>query len=330
MELSSVRALKAEMFAGAMPMALEAIHARGVAARAWALAEANTPRALALGVSPKPGGGYRLAVRLQQRALESSAVLQRIVKAAKNEVDVRYVGRVGKRATPWYQAKQHPLLTGCSVGHFGITAGTLGGFVQPVGGGNLCLLSNNHVLANENKAKKGDNILQQARDDGGVDPDDAVAWLLPFPRLKRSSKNYVDCAMAELYEGVEANTSKLTGIGKLRGLGPEFLVKGEAVSKLGRTTGLTHGKVTAFELDGIAVDYDIGRVTFDNQIEIEGAGKDPFSEGGDSGSLIVNSDKLAVALLFAGGDQGGSNGKGLTYANPIHVVLNSLKAELVV
>jgi hypothetical protein len=34
----------------------------------------------------------------------------------------------------------------------------------------------------------------------------------------------------------------------------------------------------------------------------------PFSRGGDSGSLVVDADNKAVALLFAGGDQGGANG----------------------
>jgi hypothetical protein len=35
-----------------------------------------------------------------------------------------------------------------------------------------------------------------------------------------------------------------------------------------------------------------------------------------------------VALLFAGSDQGGANGQGLTYANPIQTVLDSLSLEL--
>jgi len=35
-----------------------------------------------------------------------------------------------------------------------------------------------------------------------------------------------------------------------------------------------------------------------------------------------------VALLFAGSDVGGSNGLGLTYANPVHRVLRDLKATL--
>jgi hypothetical protein len=54
----------------------------------------------------------------------------------------------------------------------------------------------------------------------------------------------------------------------------------------------------------------------------------PFSAAGDSGSLIVGRDRRAVALLFAGSDQGGANGRGLTYANPIHSVLQRMNIEL--
>jgi len=103
---------------------------------------------------------------------------------------------------------------------------------------------------------------------------------------------------------------------------------GDNVSKVGRTTGLTHGRVTAIELDNVVVGYDIGNLRFDGQIEIEGAGEGAFSQGGDSGSLIVNAERKAVALLFAGGDQGGSNGRGLTYGNPIDKVFDSLEVDL--
>ena len=63
---------------------------------------------------------------------------------------------------------------------------------------------------------------------------------------------------------------------------------GDVVHKVGRTTGVRHGRVTAFELDGVAVEYDIGVLTFDDQIEIEGSGTRSFSDAGDSGSLIVD------------------------------------------
>jgi hypothetical protein len=115
----------------------------------------------------------------------------------------------------------------------------------------------------------------------------------------------------------------------LSGLGSEFLDTGTAVAKLGRTTGLTRGQVTAFELDNVVVGYDLGNLRFDNQVEIEGAARDaPFSRGGDSGSLIVDADRRAVALLFAGSDVGGSNGQGLTFANPVRAVLDALEVNL--
>ena len=84
-----------------------------------------------------------------------------------------------------------------------------------------------------------------------------------------------------------------------------FVDEGTEVAKLGRTTGLTRGRVTAFELDNVVVGYDLGNLRFDNQIEIKGAGEEAFS-----------------------GDGGGSNGKGLTYANQLRTVLDKLKIDL--
>ena len=327
MELNSVRELKASLAARLLPKATEAVRSMS-AARALTQRPASPP-AVALGIVPKGKHDFALAVRVQQRALESSRILELITKQARGEVDVRYIGRVGKRAVPWYQRTQRPLRIGCSVGHEKVTAGTLGGFVRPRNGDGLAILSNNHVLANENRAKKGDAILQPGALDGGGAPRDVVANLTTFPRLKRHGANLVDCAMAEIVEGVEAKTSAMRGLGKLTGLGDAFLDEGARVAKLGRTTGLTRGRVTAFELDEVYVAYDTGTLRFDGCIEIEGAEDGPFSDGGDSGSLIVDEDTRAVALLFAGSDQGGANGQGLTYANPIRQVLDTLKAELV-
>ena len=133
--------------------------------------------------------------------------------------------------------------------------------------------------------------------------------------------------MAQPLADIRYNQKKLGGFGNLQGLGPDFLDEGTHVRKVGRTTGETTGLVTAFELDNVVVNYDLGNLRFDNQIEIEGQGADPFCEGGDSGSLIVNEDNLGVALLFAGGDTGGTNGRGLTYANPLRTVLDQLKGN---
>ena len=286
---------------------------------------------LALGISARRKGDYRLAVRVQRRTLQSQARVEIVQKKSKGEVDLRYIGAVTKRTTsPWHQKRNRPLLLGGSVGHHLVTAGTLGGFVRLPKNDALLILSNNHVLANENQAKAGDPILQPGSYDGGRNPRDVIAKLHAFVRIKRRGANTVDAAVAALEAGIAYDAVELTGLGKLAGLGPDFLDEGLAVAKIGRTTGLTRGRVTAFELDDIKVGFDAGVSRFDGQIEIEGAGDHPFSDGGDSGSLIVDDDLQAVALLFAGSDQGGANDQGLTFANPLRPVLAAFGAELVI
>jgi hypothetical protein len=212
-----------------------------------------------------------------------------------------------------------------------VTAGTIGGFVRR--GAGSFILSNNHVLANENNAAAGDRVLQRAPFDGGKHPAATVARLRHFVRLKKAGTNFVDAALAAIDDGIAHDATRLRGLvnGKdrtLAGLGPEFIDEGTTVHKIGRTTGATKGRVTAFDLDNLVVNYDMGNVRFDGQIEIEGTGRKPFSDGGDSGSLIVNADMQAVALLFAGSELGGRNNLGLTFANPIHRVLADLNAAL--
>ena len=287
------------------------------------------PRRSPWGSVRKGPNDYVLAVRIQRRALEGSPQLEAIRKQAKGEVDVRYIGRIVKLAAkPWHQKKNRPLRIGGSIGHFKITAGTLGCFVRAEGDGPVLILSNNHVLADENRGKKGDVILQPGPFDDGKNPEDRVATLTSFIRLNKSKPNLVDCAVAALDEGIKFNATKLEGLGSLAGLGDAAFEDHADVGKVGRTTGTTQGRITAFELDNVMIEYDIGVLRFDQQIEIEGEGALPFSRGGDSGSLIVDHELRGVGLLFAGGDQGGSNGLGLTFANPLRAVLDAIKVSL--
>jgi len=333
MKLDSVRELKQSL-----PQHLhETFAVRAAAGRTTSLAvsraaalEREAPSYF-LGVSASGRKDYRLALRLQDRALEKSELVEQCRQKARGEIDVRYVGRVRPRAAPWYRSRQRPLLIGSSVGFLAngfIMAGTLGCFVTSGRAGALHILSNNHVLADENRYPKGGTIVQQGPLDGGSPGSDRVATLTRFVRLDAAQPNLVDCAIAKLNPAMQGDVHKLRGIGTLAGLRGTSLQTGDRVHQVGRTTGVRHGRVTAFELDGVTVDYDMGRLTFDDQIEIEGEGKRSFSDAGDSGSLIVDDERMASALLFAGGDHGGANGKGLTYANPIAAVLQALRVEL--
>jgi hypothetical protein len=329
MNLDNARDLKKSLLSKAVKAlsAPSAVRAMGV--RAQTSAVANDPlRTVALGIG-RSGKRHTLAVRLQRRALINHPMVEEIRKKAKGEVDVRYVGRLVKLETPaTLQKRRRPLVIGCSIGHFSITAGTLGCFVKARRSGVPLILSNNHVLANENDATAGDAIIQPGSFDNGRRPRDVVARLRKFVKLSTGAVNFVDCADATLTKSLTFDAKTLGAFGTLAGLGPQVVVDGTAVRKVGRTTGETSGRVTAFELDNVVVGYDIGNLRFDDQIEIEGAGMDAFSDGGDSGSLIVDEDLKAVGLLFAGGDSGGTNGQGLTYANPIHRVLDALKVDL--
>jgi hypothetical protein len=329
MQLDSARELKAALQESVIvPMATSfVVKSAGLRAQSMT-ALAATPPTIALGVTKKGKNDFGLAVRVQKRGLENSPQVDTIKKKAKGEADVRYIGQVTKRAAPpWHQKRTRPLRIGASIGHFNITAGTLGAFVRSRDDSSILILSNNHVLANENKARKGDHILQPGAFDGDRDPEDKVGELLRFIRLKKAGANLVDGAVATIDSGIEFDQRTLTGLGKLAGLGDPVLVD-DAVGKVGRTTGKTRGRVSSFELDNVVVDYGLGVLKFDGQVEIEGADTGPFSQGGDSGSLIVDADRRAVALLFAGSDQGGSDGQGLTFANPIRAVLDELKVDL--
>jgi hypothetical protein len=246
--LDLVRELKASLNETIIkPMAASPVAkaALGIAAQPMAAAGPGGPT-MALGVVRKSNQDYYLAVRLQRRGLENSTQLDTIKKKAKGEVDVRYIGRVLKFATPAQQKRARPLKIGVSVGHFKITAGTLGCFVRgldPRDDKGVMILSNNHVLANENRAKDGDAVLQPGCVDGGEDPADKIATLSRFVRLKKTGANLVDAAVAALDAGIEYNAKSLAGLGgSLAGAGEPFLDEGTPVGKIGRTTGTTRGR----------------------------------------------------------------------------------------
>ena len=334
MQLESARALKAEVLERVVqPLREASPRARGLAYSAGPVRVLKeTPRLMAVGIAPaSKGDGYQLAVRLQRRGLAEGEEVARLRKMAKNEIDVRFVGRVHKRATgtPWHLERNRPLRIGGSVGHFNITAGTLGGFVTSRGKNDVLILSNNHVLADENRCKVGDAILQPGDIDGGKKQADQVAKLLKFIPLSSAKPNTLDCATAKLLDGIEWDVDRLTGLGRLAGLSDRPLEPGLRVAKVGRTTGLTRGRISAFELDDLAIVYDMGNIIFDDSLEIESTTSRPFSDGGDSGSLIVDAEKKAVAQLFAGSDIGGRGNMGVTYATPIRRVLDALKVDLI-
>jgi len=258
------------------------------------------------------------------------------------QTDVIEVGTI--RAHQARTDKWRPAPPGVSIGHYQITAGTFGCVVRK--GDQRFILSNNHVLADENAARIGDPIYQPGVYDGG---NEAIAHLEDFIpidfgdgdptcflaegiadlangfakglnsshrlsayRVVQEVENLVDAAIARPISD-DLIVDEILEIGMITG--SREVTLGMYVKKSGRTTGLTTGTITVVAAT-VRVEYSDSVVTFTDQI-ISSA----MSEPGDSGSLLVNGDNEAVGLLFAGSDQ-------VTIHNRIANVMSLLDVEV--
>jgi len=224
---------------------------------------------------------------------------------------------------------EHDLRAGAAEAGFR-TVGTLGCFV--LSGGAPLMLSNNHVLAGENEAEPGDRVQQPGALD--VDDDQVVGYLTAFVPLRFSegghlgedteALNVVDAATARLRDGTPYRQAYLP---YHRALRPPLLVRepslGERVYKVGRTTGLTRGQVSALEVLTGPVGYGAGAAFFERSFAVRGLMGTQFSSGGDSGSAIVAAkDGALLGLLY--------EGDGVeTYACPAGEVLAALTLTLI-
>src|SRR5262245_13696430 len=247
-------------------------------------------------------------------------------------VSVKVTGLIMARSNPTLRARPAPL--GYSIGHPLITAGTIGARVFDAGG--VYVLSNNHVLANSNGANIGDAEYQPGPFDGGTSADQ-VATLFAFKMLDFSgANNTFDAAIAQTDASSVGNATPDDAYGAPDGhlwgdanddrvFDDKSALLGLHVMKYGRTTQLTHGTITGINAS-LDVCYEVVFIFctkaahFVDQIVI---GQSGFSDGGDSGSLIVTDDggKNPVALLFAGSSTE-------TIANRIDLVLNHFNVSI--
>jgi len=226
------------------------------------------------------------------------------------------------------------------------------------------LLSNNHVLACgattvNTPCQKGDCILQPGVHGSGKFPDDCIGWLdrwVPIVvegtpdeckianafvsvvnkllevsgrkgRLKyviEKAENLVDAAVAKVT--AEYKPLEIVDIGRVSGV--KKLELGDKVMKRGRTTLLTRGYVAAVNVEVDVQGYAENTTAhFTDQIAIYSLeeGK-PFSQPGDSGSIINTEDRNVGGLLFAGGQD--NFGNDITLANKIEHITKLLSYKV--
>lgn len=248
------------------------------------------------------------------------------------ETDVIEVGNIRLLSR---MERRDPIQPGVSIGHYKITAGTFGALVRDKNTGEPLILSNNHVIANgtngrDKRGKVGDPVLQPGPHDGGtmddiigrVDRFSPVHRLLMSPTCPRAAAaekcvnavcrlmapayvikvlrqteqdNLIDAALAK---PVNANVLRpqILGLGEIKGTARAEV--GMSVVKSGRTTGVTKGVIQATD---VTVQVDMGdgeQAVFHDQVIAT-----PMSQGGDSGALVLNDQRRAVGLLFAGSEK---------------------------
>lgn len=342
MHLHSARELKSKLVALARSrtaaLLARASRQLGVAARPSRTPGPVMPRTgVAFGVAPMPGNarGYRLAVRVMHRGAGWVRLLLRQVPGL-TERELDWVD--GVRYRPRARAGRRPvgdsrvLRAGGSCGHPRITAGTLGAFVEDAH--RYYALSNNHVLADCDSGLVGDPIWQPGPYDAKHGEHQVIAHLSRWVALDPQRTDGVDAAIAVLDgELPEFLPWEYDGIGEMdpRPIDDRYAVT--RVVKRGRTTRVTRGKVSAFELDGVRLDYgnrlESRVITFDDQLEFVHVNQTrAFSQGGDSGSLILEeATRQPYALLYGGGPD--AQGVDRTLGHFLPSVLRQLRVRMV-
>jgi len=296
----------------------------------------------------KPTGELSLMVSVVKKLPLEKLTAQDLIPRALHGLltDVVETGRI--RAFPEDPTiRRRPAQPGISIGHHAITAGTFGLLVQR--NGEPFILSNNHVLANSNDAEVGDAIYQPGPADGGTE-DDLIATLTEFEPLDYGQEPG-ECSIASALTAFLNALAKLTGsshrlesvqitpgdnvmdaalaspikqdmvvpyildVGVPTGVAEPEL--GMDIQKMGRTTGLTQGIVTQIDVT-VSVDYGGRIVRFTDQVFAS-----RMSSPGDSGSGILDMDRKAVGLLFAGSDR-------VTIFTPIQRILDRFGVTVVI
>jgi len=293
-------------------------------------------------VSDEPCVVVGVTRKMPKTQLTAQALVPKML-AQNVKTDVVEVGKI--RAFQGPTDRWRPAPGGVSIGHYAITAGTLGCLVTK--NGQTHILSNNHVLANSNDAQTGDAILQPGAHDGGTAADQ-IATLAEFVPIdfgdsapecgiatgaekllnavakalgsqhrllaiqQSPGTNLVDAALA-LPASPDIVKKEILNIGVPKGVHEATL--GTPVQKSGRTTGHTTDQITQIDLT-VQVAYGTRIATFTDQI-MAGA----MSAGGDSGSAVLDDEGYVIGLLFAGSET-------TTIINPIQAVIDALGVQI--
>lgn len=293
-------------------------------------------RGVLCGVMPLPGEESLLVLLSEELGEEHvrRALFDQVGVVAANDdtfaIQLQVVGSIDAYAQ---RLQQRPAGGGLSVGHVSGGVGTMACLVRGTGArsNRLMALGTNHAIAGANLGRTGEAVVQPALVDGGRDPADRVGVLERVVSIDFGGNlNYADAATVWVYpERVRAEQAVLKR-GKQRTFGVGERVReaqvGLGVGKVGRSTGLTQGRIVATDAV-VRVCYGSRVAVFGDQLLVEGMGGRAVAAPGDSGSLLTtwDSERAGVGMVFAGCDSGK-----LCVANKLQRVLDAVEATVYV
>ena len=222
-------------------------------------------------------------------------------------------------------SEHRPVTGGVQISNGKGHVGTLGCFARLKSDNSLVMLSNEHVIYSDG-AVAGEKIGQPNIDDkcccccAYVD---GIVGTILSPSFNNGT---VDCAIASLDTSITPDHILHNAMqnDELHMDGIDVAVVGDAVRKIGRTSGLTNGTVTSINGPTARRNGQIFiRPAAGETYRESTNNKLAFSDGGDSGSIIINASNMVIGLLWGGDPNNFPVDE--TYANHINDVLNAFK-----
>ena len=236
---------------------------------------------------------------------------------------------IGNVAATICEERFRPVPGGASIGHCRVGRGTLACLVRD--NNEVYLLSNNHVFVDCNDRSTEDSILQPGPCDEDASENDIIGQLYSFKPISFEKPNRVDMAICKpVWDWWQCVTPFILQIGEIREDITSYI--GMPVKKMGSATELTHGVVSAIDVD-VWVNYRVKTTSgdiaypaarFERQVFVESSvPNERFSAPGDSGALVLGDGNRVCGLLFANSDAGG-----FSVINQIDEVKTELKTML--
>lgn len=244
--------------------------------------------------------------------LKPNEIIPKQIWSRKTDQPIRTdVIEIGHLVPKYNRDVFRPILGGVSVANANVNAiGTLSGVFRDTTDNLPVILSNNHVIANENEATLGEDIEQPSPFDaggGGV-----VGTLKRFITIGEED-NHVDGGLATIDIGGDFDIA-VTNIGLTRKVVTSDPPVNKLVRKSGRTSEYTFGIVVSTNVN-VVVTYDFGDAEFTNQIATT-----CMLQPGDSGSLLFSLKNELLGLGFAGSQE-------FSVFNRIEDVFNELEID---